>query len=200
MAAAQTPQMIGHYGPLEDSDRESNQTDSCLKCSRKSPALAFGLSFSSTLAPNFLAIPLITKDIHGDSWNKRIGGGLMATGLIIGPGAGHLYSHNNRAFYRGVIIRTIGAGIIGMGAVLFDDDGHDTPGFGGGDLVEGDALGGFLIFTGSVVVLVSVIGDIARADGSARSYNRKHRLTTGNWYPSILVYGNSVQVTITMTF
>lgn len=197
ITSAEMPQMVSNQELMEDSDSETARSDSKLESNRKSPGLAFGLSLSGTLAPSIAGIPLITKEDNVKSWNDRAGVALISAGLIFGPGVGHLYSHNRKAFFRGVIIRTIGAGILGAGFARIaatDDDSHELGGF------EVDDLGGFLVAAGSVIVLVSAIGDIARADGSARSYNRKHEQTVWSWYPSLMVDSEGAHAAFVLTF
>lgn len=152
---------------------------------RKSAGKAVALSLASTLVTSALAIPFLASDIPESNWNEAVGGTLLASGLIIGPGAGHIYAQNRKAFYRGVVIRAIGAGIL-LGGVakkesIFDDD----------------ATAEFFILTGGTIVLISMISDIARVDGSARRYNKEHGLLAG-LYPIIQVGPSDVRLILSL--
>jgi len=164
----------------------SSQADGNISNRRKSPVKAFGLSLAGTIAPGAASIPLFAKDVSGSHWSRRVGGALVVSGLIVGPATGHFYAFNRRAAWKGIIIRSIGGGMVGYGFYKIDS------------IVGDDDPAGFLIVAGSIVVLVSTIGDIARADGSARSYNERQGLTGQSWQPGFWIGEDAVGVHVTV--
>ena len=154
----------------------------------KSAANAVALSLFGTIIPGAASIPFVTRDIPKSNWNEAVGVTLIGTGVLFGPGLGHIYAGNRHAFYRGLTIRGIGGGIMLLGVVsmesIFDED-------------EGAA---FMIFLGGLSALVSMVYDIATADNSARDFNERQRQSAISVYPSMKVQPGGAQVQVRIGF
>ena len=77
----------------------------------KSENAAVNRSMMATLIPCALAIPFISNDSPESDWNEIAAVSLLSTGIIFGPGYGHLYAENRKSFTHGVLTRVAGAGI-----------------------------------------------------------------------------------------
>jgi hypothetical protein len=88
-------------------------------------------------------------------WGLVVG----SAGLILGPGAGHAYAKQSSRALGGTAIRVTGGGLFLMGCLTlnpFDDSSSGA---------------GFLIVTGSSMVVISAIYDLATVGRSVDEYN-----------------------------
>jgi len=132
---------------------------------RKSPKGAVLRSLAGTFVPIIASMPFLLQDIPNSNWNEAVGIGLISSGILIGPGLGHRYSNNHRGFKKGVIIRAIGGALVVAGVSSLES------------IFDDNSTAEFLIVSGGVISLVSMIRDIATADGAARRYNERGGLT-----------------------
>ena len=166
---------------------ESSEIQEKSPKNEKSEQNAVRYSIFGTLLPPIISIPLLTSnskthityyngrpsyDTESSDFKESLALGLLTSGILIGPGIGHLYANNRKAFFKGLAIRAVGGGVIYLGAEnleLFSNNNNGSE---------------LLILGGVIVILVSMISDISKADNSVREYNKTKSFTQLNIYPS----------------
>lgn len=154
----------------------------------KSENTAVNRSMMATLIPCAVAIPLIANDSPESDWNEIAAVSLLSTGIIFGPGFGHLYAENKKAFTHGVFTRLAGAGMF-IGGIssfeLFSKDKNNSE---------------LLILGGGIFLLYGVLHDISSVDNSVRKYNQDKNLAQLYIYPSFGYETNEVKMNFTVRF
>ena len=155
---------------------------------QKSEGNAVLYSLAGTLVPLALAVPFVLQDNPESNANEVLGVGLISVGALIGPGLGHLYVDNGKAFTAGLIVRSLGGGLMLAGIAKSDS------------LFDKDDSGENLILIGGSVVLISMIVDIAKSDNSARLYNQDRGPSQVSLFPSYQIETGSVGINLALRF
>ena len=112
---------------------------------------------------------------------------LVWSGILFTPGLGHLYAHHSWPFWRGVMIRHLGTGLIFVAMAISWDDP--------------DVSGGWELFIGgSAVVIGSAVYDIVTAKKSAREYNARYGLEDLSIAPAYFPESNAVGLSLSLKF
>jgi hypothetical protein len=122
----------------------------------KSPFTAASFSLFGTLMPVTAgAILSENEDTRG------IGLVLVGAGVVVGPGLGHAYAHNNTQLVAGAVIRLVSARVA-IAAIdkveIFSDEDNSLP--------------MLLFLVGGTICVASAAHDIVFARRSAENYNR----------------------------
>jgi hypothetical protein len=161
---------------------EAADADSVIQERPKSPGTAAAYSAIGTLAPVTIGSALLMVSQSGDI-NEYLGwtsGIIVGTGVLLGPGIGHLYAGNPSQFAIGTGVRIIGATLV---AVCLMNTAWNW--YGSGDSVYGSvgaSMAGLCI--GGTLLLYSMVYDITTADNSAHNYNARHNGTSLSVFPT----------------
>ncbi len=153
----------------------------------KSESKATRYSLGATLLPMLAGIAMVAKGREADAPISVVGLTVGGLGLLVGPGSGHFYASQSKRASTGIVIRTLAGGLAVAGALeasehIFDDD---QP-----------TVNGVLFVGGGALFLISVIYDIAGADGSADRYNRDHGLAAVGLHPCYFPRQDAVGVAL----
>ena len=122
----------------------------------------------------------------------RASAGLLAYGFLVGPAVGHLYAGNGAQAGRGILVRSLGAGVAGLGLVFaiyaaFEPEAALAP-----------VLSGALGFSGGGLLLGWAFHDIRTAPRSAVRYNTQR--VAGYLAPQINVAERAVGLSLRLRF
>ena len=154
----------------------------------KNPTLALALSGLNTAVP--LGIGYV-RSVQGGEMD-RVSAALLAYGFLVGPAVGHLYAGNRAQAGKGVLVRSLGAGVAGLGLVFAIYAALEP------EAALAPVLSGALGFTGGGLLLGWAVHDIRTAPRSAVRYNA--RRIAGHLAPQVNVAERAVGLSLRLRF
>ena len=134
----------------------------------KSTRAAWLWSGGATLLPPAAGIYLATRD--SDTW-KRIGGILIGSSALFGPGVGHAYAGRTGRMFGSAVLRAgCGVGALIVGVTAWESD------FGTPQMV------GVILF--GVAYTYTILRDFGHLERSVERYNEAHRAKAISLYPA----------------
>jgi hypothetical protein len=153
----------------------------------KSKSTALVLSLFSTLVPMVVGDKLHDGNQVQGSRRNVLGYCVSFSGILIGPGAGHLYAGNYDACTSGIVLRGAASGVFIVAAAnsdLFDDN----------DIPE------FIVGLGLVAIVYSAVHDIRTAPQSAEQYNQQHGLSGLSMQPYYSANAHGLGLALNLRF
>ena len=161
----------------------------------KSKCAALTYSLVGTFAPVVSGGGLVLYGAMQSDQNTgvvMVGAGVVALGLILGPGAGHAYAGNAARFWRGVLLRGIALPAGGALAVY-----HGTR---VSSLKEFPMIGKIVVAVCGVTYLASTVNDIATVGRSVYKYNHSRGLANVRVQPLYFAATRAVGFKVSMKF
>jgi hypothetical protein len=161
----------------------------------KSRNTALTSSLLCTLVPAAVGGALI---LHGsnsgqtDNTEALAGLAIGSAGIILGPGAGHVYAEKTGRFWRGVAIRGIAASI--TAAISFSASKNSF------SIGEGVAQALMALAVGGSICLGSAIYDISTVGTSVDDYNKERGFSSLTLRPTYIAAHKAPGLMLTMSF
>lgn len=112
---------------------------------------------------------------------------LVWSGILFGPGTGHAYAHQSWPFWRGVLLRHLGSGLMILALAI----SWDNP----------DISGGWELFIGgTAIVFGSAVYDIVTAKKSVRKYNAEHSIDDLSIAPVYIPESRALGLSLSVKF
>jgi hypothetical protein len=127
------------------------------------------ISIVSTVVPTAIGVPLIIDGENAnDGGTSMLGDGLVTLGMVLGPGAGHIYAGDPDRFGDGALVRFgIILGATALGLMLSPPD-SDDPNYDPGD------GGMYALAAGAAALLTYSVFDVMSVEDSVAAYNAQH--------------------------
>lgn len=138
--------------------------------STKLEGVALLVGVLGTVAPLLAAGAIIQDPDEASDGELNVARAILLVGWTVGPGLGHVYSGNNRAFSTGATVRAACATAVLVGGLLISSS--DSP---SGDMDAVESIGTMLTLVGIVAFLGAVVFDVIRAP--VLLHQQKHQET-----------------------
>jgi hypothetical protein len=144
------------------------------------------------------SVPVVVGGVMMNSEHSApLGTGIASTGLILGPGVGHVYAQNSRRFWTGAGTRgLVLASSVAVAAILIDDSVGESWDEG----LPKALLAIGIVGAGVTICTVSAIRDIAAADNSVDAYNSARGFQILSLRPAYIAHYKAPCLILSLTF